>query len=155
VDQPAATALAKGIVDANLYMVLATTGADGAPWASPVYFAHVGYRGFVWVSEPEARHSQNIAARGEVGIVIFDSSAAIGTGCGVYMTATAGEAGPDDAPGALEAYSRRSRSHGGEAWTLADVRAPARLRLYRAAVSEHYVLDEHDERVPVSLGEVD
>ncbi len=28
--------------------------------------------------------------------------------------------------------------------------APARHRLYRATVTEHWVLDPHDERVPVT-----
>ena len=33
------------------------------PWPTPVYFASAGYREFVWVSSPEARHSQNISVR--------------------------------------------------------------------------------------------
>jgi hypothetical protein len=28
---------------------------------------------------------------------------------------------------------------------------PSRHRLYRAAVGEHFVLDDHDERLPVTL----
>jgi len=31
------------------------------------------------------------------------------------------------------------------------VQSPARLRLYRATAVDHYVLDEHDRRVPVTL----
>lgn len=30
---------ARAIIDRNLYMVLATVGADGAPWASPVFYS--------------------------------------------------------------------------------------------------------------------
>jgi len=41
------------------------------------------------VSSPEVTHSRNIAVRPEVGIVVFDSQAAIGTGQGVYMSAAA------------------------------------------------------------------
>ena len=37
-------ALARGIVDSNLYATLATADAEGRPWASPVWFAHEGYR---------------------------------------------------------------------------------------------------------------
>ena len=34
----------RAIVDATLYMVLATADRDGRPWASPVYFAPSSYR---------------------------------------------------------------------------------------------------------------
>ena len=63
--------------------------AAGRPWVSPVYFAHAGFAEFFWVSSPDATHSRNIAARPEVGIVVFDSQVAIGTGQGVYMPAIA------------------------------------------------------------------
>jgi pyridoxine/pyridoxamine 5'-phosphate oxidase len=152
VNQSAATALAREIVDANLYMVVATTDDDGAPWASPVYFAHADYREFIWVSKPEARHSRNIAARPRMSAVIFDSTAPIGTGRGVYLAGEADEVRATEAYGAIEVFSERSLSHGGEAWTLDDVTALARLRLYRAVVSEQYVLDEQDQRVGVDLG---
>jgi nitroimidazol reductase NimA-like FMN-containing flavoprotein (pyridoxamine 5'-phosphate oxidase superfamily) len=61
-------AIAREIVDANLYMVLATADEAGRPWASPVYYTPDGYT--YWVSSSEARHSQNLAARPELGIVI-------------------------------------------------------------------------------------
>ena len=81
--------VAHGIMDANLYMVLATADATGRPWATPVYFAHSGYEEFFWVSSPEATHSRNIAARPEVSIVIFDSQVPVGSGQGVYVAAVA------------------------------------------------------------------
>jgi nitroimidazol reductase NimA-like FMN-containing flavoprotein (pyridoxamine 5'-phosphate oxidase superfamily) len=141
----------RAIVDANLYMVLGTADADGRPWASPVYFAHSSYREFVWVSKPGARHSRNVAARGEVSIVIFDSAVPIGTGRALYTSATAHEVSPDWRSEALEIFTRRSLSHGGREWTADDVLAPSHLRLYRATAVEQYVLDEHDERLPVTL----
>jgi Pyridoxamine 5'-phosphate oxidase len=76
-------AMARAIIDANLYMVLGTADAAGLPWVSPVYYAPAGYRDFIWVSSPDSRHSQNIQARRDVGIVIFDSSVPIDTGQGV------------------------------------------------------------------------
>ena len=144
-------ALATAIIDANLYMVLGTADEDGRPWASPVYYAPAAYQELFWVSSPNARHSRNIAARADVGIVVFDSRVPIGTGQAVYMAAVAEElTGPDSERG-IDVFSRRSVEHGGSAWTLEDVRPPARLRLYRATASEHFVLGAHDERVPVSL----
>ncbi|MFC8515587.1 pyridoxamine 5'-phosphate oxidase family protein [Streptomyces sp. NPDC057257] len=147
--------IARAVVDANRYMVLATADAEGRPWSSPVYFAHVGYREFVWVSSPEARHSRNIAVRPEVGIAIFDSSVAIGTGQGVYVSAVAGEVEGPDAGRTMEAFSRRSLLHGGRAWTLDDVRGDSGMRLYRAVAGEYSILAKDgrpDHRIPVELG---
>jgi hypothetical protein len=143
--------VARAIVDDNLYLTLATADAAGLPWPTPVYFAPASYRELVWVSRPEARHSQNIEARPDVGIVVFDSRAPIGTGRAVYMTASAGLVPPADLDRCLDVFSRSNQERGGSSWTLDDVRPPRRLRLYRAIASEQWVLDEHDRRVPVDL----
>ncbi|MFI6655837.1 pyridoxamine 5'-phosphate oxidase family protein [Streptomyces sp. NPDC050523] len=148
--------IVRGIVDAGLYMVLATADGDGRPWSSPVYFAHVDCREFVWVSSPDVRHSRNIAVRAEVGIAVFDSSAAIGTGQGAYMSAVAEAVEEADAAErALEVFSRRSLTHGGRAWTLDDVRGDSGMRLYRAVAVEHSILAKDgrpDHRIAVELG---
>ena len=89
-------AIARNIIDSNPYMTLATADEDGRPWASPAYYAHEGYAEFYWVSSPETTHSRNIAARPEVGIVIFDSRMPIGSGQGVYVGAIAKELGGAD-----------------------------------------------------------
>ncbi|CAN5775012.1 hypothetical protein BH18ACT17_BH18ACT17_09370 [soil metagenome] len=137
-------------------MVLATADAEGVPWASPVYFAADGYRDFYWVSTPAATHSQNVAARPQVGIVVFDSGAAVGDGQGVYMRADAEEVGDDEMQRGLEVFSLRSRSHGGRPWTTDDVTGEAPYRLYRARASEYSMLakdDAPDHRVPVDVSE--
>ena len=144
-------AIARAIIDANLYMVLGTADEAGRPWVSPVYYAPAAYREFFWVSSPDATHSRNLEARPDVSIVVFDSAVPISTGQAVYMSATAGELVGDERAEALEIYSRRTLAHGGREWTLEDVQSPARLRLYRATAVDHYVLDEHDRRVPVTL----
>jgi general stress protein 26 len=46
----AAELTARAIIDASLYLVLATADGTGRPWSSPVYFAHDGYAEFLWVS---------------------------------------------------------------------------------------------------------
>ena len=146
-------ALARTIIDANLYMVLGTADEAGRPWVSPVYYAHapVAHGEFFWVSSPGTTHSRNIAARPEISIVIFDSRVPIGTGRGVYMKAVAERPAPHDEERGIQVFSRRSVEHGGDEWTLEDVRPPARLRLYRAVASEHSVLGPRDERLPVTL----
>jgi len=150
-------ATGRSIVDANLYMVLATADADGRPWASPVYFASEDYTELFWVSSPEVTHSRNIAARPELGIVIFDSQMPISTGQAVYVSAVAEQlSGAEVEPG-IAVFSRRSLAHGGTEWTAANVSDPAPLRLYRATVSEHFMLDKsgegprHDHRTEVRL----
>jgi hypothetical protein len=133
-------AVARQVIDANLYMVLATADATGRPWATPFYYANSGYAEFFWVSSPDRTHSRNIAARPEVGIVVFDSSVPIGTGQGVYMEAVAEEVTGAELERGIEVFSRRSLAHGGEAWTPDDVQGAAGLRLYRATASGHSIL---------------
>jgi nitroimidazol reductase NimA-like FMN-containing flavoprotein (pyridoxamine 5'-phosphate oxidase superfamily) len=144
-------AVAREIIDRSLYMVIATADPSGQPWASPVFFAPSGYRDFYWVSEPEATHSINLRDRREVGIVIFDSSVPIGQSQGVYVLGVARELPAHETAEGIEIFSKRSVGHGGVAWTVDDVSPPARHRLYQATAEAHYVLDEHDHRVEVSL----
>jgi nitroimidazol reductase NimA-like FMN-containing flavoprotein (pyridoxamine 5'-phosphate oxidase superfamily) len=143
---------AREIIDSNLYMTLATADAAGRPWPTPVYFAPVDYREFVWVSSPEARHSQNISARPEIGIVVFDSRVPINCGQAVYMSAVAELVPAVDLDQCIEVFSRSSQYRGGSPWSRDDVEPAARLRLYRAIAAEHWVLDSHDRRIPLPLG---
>jgi Pyridoxamine 5'-phosphate oxidase len=145
------TALAREIIDRSLYMVIATADPSGQPWASPVYFAPSRYRDFFWVSEADATHSLNLRDRREVGIVIFDSAVPIGQGQGVYVLGVARELPAHETADGIEIFSKRSVGHGGSEWSVEDVSPPARHRLYQATAEAHYVLDEHDHRVEVSL----
>src|SRR5215211_3016725 len=80
-------------------------------WVSPVYYAPEGYATFYWVSSPEATHSRNIAARPDVGIVIFDSRTPVDSGQGVYVRAIAQELTDADLDRGIGIFSRRSESH--------------------------------------------
>ena len=144
--------VARAIIDGNRYMVLGTADEGGRPWVSPVYYAPSGYSELYWVSSPEAQHSRNLAARSDLSIVVFDSRAPVGEGQGVYMSAVAEQLEGADLDGGIEIFSRVSISHGAKEWRVEDVQPPAALRLYRARVSEHWVLDpEHrpDQRTRV------
>jgi nitroimidazol reductase NimA-like FMN-containing flavoprotein (pyridoxamine 5'-phosphate oxidase superfamily) len=141
-------AVARAIVDSNRYMTLATADGHGSPWASPVWYAPIAYGEFLWVSSPEARHSRNLATRPELAIVIFDSHQAGGWNA-LYMVAVAEELSEVDEE--IQIFSRHGEAQGLRAWTREDVLSPARHRLYRATVSEHFVLDPHDQRLPVRL----
>jgi nitroimidazol reductase NimA-like FMN-containing flavoprotein (pyridoxamine 5'-phosphate oxidase superfamily) len=144
--------MARAIIDGNGYLTLATADADGLPWASPVWYAPASYREFFWVSKPGARHSQNIAVRPEVGIVIFDSTVPMSTGKAVYLAARAEQVFDErEIERGVSVFSRRSLERGGRAWTPDDVAPDARLRLYRATASEQFVLSPEDERLPFHL----
>jgi nitroimidazol reductase NimA-like FMN-containing flavoprotein (pyridoxamine 5'-phosphate oxidase superfamily) len=143
------SAKARRIVDANMYMTIATADGDGRPWATPVWYAPAGEGELLWVSVPEARHSRNIARRPEIAIVIFDSTVPVGGAEAVYVEATAEQLTGEAVGPAIATFSERSQACGANAWQEAEVLPPAPLRLYRATASARYVLGPHDRRLPV------
>jgi len=123
--------MARQAIDSNKYMTLGTIGPDGRPRVSPVYFTHVGYRDFYWVSSPDARHSRNVAERPDVAIVVFDSTAAIGQGRAAYVDAVAAEVPHDELPRrCAEAFG--DTAPGAVAFTPDELSGDAELRLYLA-----------------------
>jgi nitroimidazol reductase NimA-like FMN-containing flavoprotein (pyridoxamine 5'-phosphate oxidase superfamily) len=146
------TEAARAIVDASSYMTLATADADGAPWASPVWFAHERYETFLWMSQPGARHSRNIATRRDIAIVIFDSTVPPDQRNAIYVEATADIVPDAELEDAVALYAARSLARGLETLAREEVTGDAPWRLYRARASTVYMLeDEHDRRVAVHL----
>jgi nitroimidazol reductase NimA-like FMN-containing flavoprotein (pyridoxamine 5'-phosphate oxidase superfamily) len=144
-------AIARAIIDANSYMVLGTSDEAGLPWVSPVWFATADYQEFFWVSDPGRRHSWNLAVRPQLSIVIFDSTVAPNTGQAVYMSAVAEQLEGAELEAGLRVFAEHSAARGLSVWGPEHVRAPARHRLYRATVSEHFVLRaDRDVRVAVT-----
>jgi uncharacterized protein YhbP (UPF0306 family) len=145
--------LATTIIEANQYMTLATADPTGLPWASPVWYAAASdRREFFWISSPVARHSNNIAMRPQIAVVIFDSQQPIGTGQAVYLSALAEKVADHDIDRGMATFSAASQAWGGRAWSRSDVEAPARHRLYHATAIQHFVLSSTDERIPVDFG---
>jgi len=142
-------AAARAVIDSNSYLTLGTADENGRPWVSPVWFAHSGYREFLWVSSPEAQHSRNLAARPEVSIVIFDSGVAPRDADAVYVSATAGQVSDGELDSAIRVFSQKSVSDGLPAFSRADVQEPATLRLYLAVATEHFALGAGSRRIPV------
>ena len=126
---------AAAIIASTDYMTLATADADGLPWATPVWFAPDGERALLWLSRPDARHSRNLLARPRLSIVIFDSRVSSEEAAAVYCDAVAEQV--DDG---IETYHAYSVEHGRAEWTRADISAPSPLRLYRAEVTERWLL---------------
>jgi hypothetical protein len=131
---------ARRVIDANRYMTLGTVDEAGHPWVSPVWFASEDYLDFHWVSSPEAKHSRNLAVRQGVAIAIFDSSVRVGGAEAVYMKGMATELTGVELGRGLEVFDRISQRDIGRGWSVDDVEGSALFRLYRATVSEHWVL---------------
>ena len=147
--------MARGIIESNRYMVLGTADEAGVPWVTPVWYAQSDCRRFIWVSSPDRRHSRNVRARPEVGIVIFDSQIEVGSARAVYMSARAEELSGAELERDVAFFDRATQAQGlTRRWTLGDVLAPAPYRLYRATVSQHWALDPDsvpDDRAEVTL----
>ena len=132
--------LARRVIDETKYMALGTADETGHPWVSPVWFACEDYRHFHWVSAHDTRHSENLAARREVALAIYDSSVAVGAAGAVYISGTAKELTGDELVRGLEIFDRLSRTNDGPGWKLGDVQPPSPHRLYRATAEEYSVL---------------
>jgi nitroimidazol reductase NimA-like FMN-containing flavoprotein (pyridoxamine 5'-phosphate oxidase superfamily) len=141
-------AVARSIVDANRFMALGTADGSGTPWVSPVWYAPLSYREYVWVSRPGTRHSRNLAERPQIAIAIYDSHRP-GGWTAFYMAAVAEEL--EHVDDALDSFNRRSEAQGLRAWSRAEVVPPGEFRLYRATATEQFVLDDHDARLPVHV----
>jgi Pyridoxamine 5'-phosphate oxidase len=143
---------ARAILAANRYAVIGTASPSGDPWVSPVYFGHRGLGTLMWLSRPSARHSQLIAGNDRIAVTVFDSTAAMGQGSAFYARASAGLCPEAELPIHLEAFSTQSVERGFPAWRLDQVTGDAALRLYRAEVSEAWLLpadDGPERRIPV------
>jgi hypothetical protein len=133
---------ARAIIAANRYMTLATADANGTPWASPVWFAPEGERDLLWLSDPDARHSRNLATRPRLAIVIFDSRVEPDDAAALYLSAVA-----EQTVDGIDTYSAHSVSQGMRPYTLADVTGAARWRLYRARVQDRWLLGPSTQRI--------
>ena len=131
---------ARRVIGANRYMTIGTVDEAGHPWVSPVWFATEDYVDFYWVSSPEAKHSRNLAVHQDVAIAIFDSSVPVGGAEAVYLRGVATELTGAELASGLEVFDSASQRDIGRGWSLDDVEGSADFRLYRATVSEHWVL---------------
>ncbi|MFC4855504.1 pyridoxamine 5'-phosphate oxidase family protein [Actinophytocola glycyrrhizae] len=147
--------IARAILDGSSFMTMATSDADGVPWATPVWFATEDHRSLYWVSAPDAQHSRNLAVRPEISVVVYDSTQRPGNVNAVYMTGTAARV--DDSAAVEEGigvFSRVAVREGIGEWGADRVTGDARLRLYRASVAAHYILDPDapvDRRLRITL----
>jgi hypothetical protein len=133
------------VVDATVFMTIATADPTGRPWAAPVFFATEDYRTYYWVSSPAARHSQDIQTRPEVAIVIFASDVRPGAGQAVYLEARAELVPMSDLAEALRAYPGAA-SRGGGRIPVEQLQPDSPYRMYRATTTRRSILCPSKER---------
>ncbi|GAA2413200.1 hypothetical protein GCM10010191_23620 [Actinomadura vinacea] len=130
--------MARRVIDTNSYLTLGTSEPDGRPRLSPVYFTHADYRDFYWVSSPTARHSTNIADRPEITFVVFDSTAPIGRGQAVYISAHGSVIAADELPRhCAKAFARMDPE--ARPFQPHELSGDAELRLYHGHATGHEV----------------
>lgn len=141
---------AQALLDDIAFMTLGTVDADGRPWTTPVYFAASGLRELYWVSSPDSLHSRNLSTQPEVSLVVFDSTVAPYHGEACYARASARELSDDEIEPALEVYPGPTE-RGATAISKSDVTGASAWRLYRAEVSELWVLCPRERGRPCVL----
>jgi nitroimidazol reductase NimA-like FMN-containing flavoprotein (pyridoxamine 5'-phosphate oxidase superfamily) len=151
VDDPADAA--RRILEDNRYAVLATVDAAGEPWATPVWFAHRGLDVLLWVSSPDAQHSQALASVPRLAVTVFDSGVEPGHGTAFYGRGRAGACPEEELADHLATFSGQGVAQGLRAWGVEDVSGAARHRLYVAHLDELSVLldvEGPERRVPIA-----
>ncbi|WP_052226414.1 pyridoxamine 5'-phosphate oxidase family protein [Microbacterium mangrovi] len=122
----------------NRYCVLGTADAAGRPWVSPVFFAQLDDDRICWVSDPAARHSQNILSHAAVAITVFDSTVPVGRAEAAYFDADAGFLPEESRDLALAALNARLPE--GKKLGPADLAPAGPLTMYSAHIRHRYVL---------------
>jgi uncharacterized protein YhbP (UPF0306 family) len=144
---------AKKIISDNIYMTIATATSDGIPWISPLFFAYDEKYNLYWVSEKNSKHSNLIRNNPKIAIVIFDSTAPIGDGDGVYLEATAEELSDvHTIKVAMKIYNPRLTTEEYKIKKIENVTNKAEWRIYKATPKKISTLMENsDTQIEVNL----
>jgi hypothetical protein len=141
---------ARRLVEGNRYMTLATADADGRPWVTPVWYAPEWPEALLWISRPDTRHSQNLAVRPELAIVVFDSTVPVGGAEALYLDARAEQLSGAEMERGMAVFSAHSLAGGAGSFGVEHVSGDGPFRLYRATVLDRFVLGPGDRRLPVT-----
>jgi len=113
---------------------LATVAPRGRAYISHMYFAWTDSFEVCWISDPESRHSRNLATNSSAAVSIYNSAQTWGRpDRGIHLFGAAGEVHGRPAREAEQAYAKRFPSYGG----LDDS-----LRLYRFQPRTAQLFDE-------------
>lgn len=127
-------AIARRLMNASTLCALATVAPRGRAYISHMYFAWTDSFDVCWISDPESRHSRNLAINRSAAVTIYDSRQIWGRpDRGIHLFGTGGEVRGRPAREAEQAYATRFPSYGG----LEDA-----LRFYRFRPRTAQLFDE-------------
>ena len=90
-------ALAADLLEASTLCAIATTDRRGRSYINTAYFAWTRDFEIIWLSEPRAQHSKNLAANDSAAIAVFDSTQTWGDpDRGIQLFGSAHAAAADD-----------------------------------------------------------
>ena len=121
-------------MNASPLCALATVGLPRRAYISHMYFAWTDAFDVCWISDPDSRHSRNLATNSSAAVSVYDSRQIWGRpDRGIHLFGIAGEVHGRPAREADEAYAKRFSSYCG----LDDS-----LRIYRFRPRTMQLFDE-------------
>lgn len=129
------TTVARRLLDASTLCAIGTVSSGGRAHVNTAYFAWSPELDIVWMSDPQARHSQNVRANPSVAIAVFDSTQTWGKlDRGIQLFGSAREVADRAAGDAERVY--------GERFPQYEQAAFAAYRLYRFRPHRVKLFDE-------------
>jgi uncharacterized protein YhbP (UPF0306 family) len=137
--------LTRSLLDASTLFALATVAPDGSAHVNTAYFAWAPTLELVWLSHPDARHSQNIDANESAAAAVYDSTQSWGKpDRGIQLSGTAALAEAAQAGDAATLYAGRFPEYRSEdlgAYRFYELRT-RRVKLFdeRELGAAHFVI---------------
>ncbi len=133
--KPTPAERAQRLIDECRDMTVATVGASGAPWVSPVFYVPDENYDLYWTSEKTARHSANIRSTGVAAIVIYPTDPGKPVDA-VYASALAAElTDPEEIGHGIAVMLRKPQPEKWMITSAADVSGRGPWRIYRAQLT--------------------
>jgi len=100
--------LAHRLLDGSTLCAIATVSASGRAYVNTAYFAWRRDLQLIWLSEPRARHSQNLRVNATTAVAVYDSSQTWGEpDSGIQLFGSARELAGQAAIDAASIYEER------------------------------------------------
>jgi uncharacterized protein YhbP (UPF0306 family) len=137
--------LTRSLLDASALFALGTVTPDGSPHVNTAYFAWASTLELVWLSHPDATHSQNIHAGGSAAAAVYDSTQSWGQpDRGIQLVGAAAAVDDADAREAAALYAGRFPDYRKEDLDVYRfyVLRPQRVKLFdeRELGAAHFVI---------------
>ncbi len=146
---------AKRIIDTNRYMVLATSGNSGDPWAAVVFYTFDKKYNFYFLSAVDSRHSKNIAENQNIAFVIFDATQPMGYSESVQAECIVSFVKENELETIIKLYADRafpdSKIKAIERYRPDSYGKTAEFRFYKVEVKKLYITGTIDRRTEIEV----